>query len=103
VEVSPTKLALKIFFLLVCALALFVLATAPRGVLAQSAAQKSVGMPIGKPIQIRAPLGLPPAAVLRDPRLSLDGTIPCAGEGNHLWKGVFCLNHRMPSSMEQSA
>ena len=44
VEVSPTKLALKIFFLLVCALASFVLAAA-RGVLAQSAAQKSVEMP----------------------------------------------------------
>lgn len=90
------KLGLKIFFLLAFLLALFVLAAAShRDVLAQSAAQKPVAMPIGKPMQIKAPLGLPPVPIpadnppteetvalgrrlYYDPLLSLDGTISCA-------------------------
>jgi len=90
------KLGLKIFFLLVFLLALFVLAAAShRGVLAQSAEQKSMRMPIGKAMAIKAPLGLPPVPIpadnppteetvalgrrlFYDRALSVDDTISCA-------------------------
>jgi cytochrome c peroxidase len=62
---------------------------------AQSAASPSTIMPIGKPVEIKAPLGLPPVPIppdnppteetialgrrlYYDPQLSLDGTISCA-------------------------
>jgi cytochrome c peroxidase len=62
---------------------------------AQSSAPKSSVMPIGKPVQIQVPLGLPPVPIpadnppteetialgrrlYYDPNLSVDGTISCA-------------------------
>ncbi len=62
---------------------------------AQSAASPSTIMPIGKTVQIKTPLGLPPVPIppdnppteetislgrrlYYDPQLSLDGTISCA-------------------------
>ena len=90
------KLGLKVLFLLVFLLALVVLtAGSHRGVLAQSATATSVVMPVGKPIQIKAPLGLPPVPIpadnppteetialgrrlYYDPLLSVDSTISCA-------------------------
>ena len=64
-------------------------------VYAQSARSSSTVMPIGKPVQIKAPLGLPPVPIppdnppteetialgrrlYYDPELSVDGTISCA-------------------------
>jgi cytochrome c peroxidase len=90
------KVAIKILFLLVALLTFFVLAAASHHpILAQSAAQKPAIIPIGKPIQIKAPLGLPPVPIpadnpptketvalgrrlYYDPLLSVDGTISCA-------------------------
>jgi cytochrome c peroxidase len=87
------KLGTKILVIIAMLLALFALAAAThKGVLAQS--EKPV-MPIGKPIQIKAPLGLPPVPIpadnppteetvalgrllYYDPLLSVDGTISCA-------------------------
>ena len=62
---------------------------------AQTPAEKSVVLPIGKPVQIKAPLGLPPVPVpadnplteetialgrrlYYDPQLSVDSTVSCA-------------------------
>ena len=78
--------------LLLCSLCLA--AAYPPG-LAQSTAPGSTAMPIGKTVQIKAPLGLPPVPVpadnpptedtialgrrlYYDPMLSVDGTISCA-------------------------
>ena len=63
--------------------------------LAQSGASKTSPMPIGKPVELKAPLGLPPVPIPKDnplteetialgrrlyydPALSVDGTISCA-------------------------
>ncbi len=90
------KVGLKVLFLLVFMLALVVLtAGSHRGVLAQSATATSGPMPVGKPIEIKAPLGLPPVPIpadnpptegtialgrrlYYDPLLSVDSTISCA-------------------------
>ena len=90
------KIGIKIFILVLALLTLFVLAAASyHPALAQSAAQAPAILPIGKPIQIKAPLGLPPVPIpadnppteetvalgrrlYYDPLLSVDGTISCA-------------------------
>ncbi len=90
------KLIIKILILFVFMLALFVVAAAShRNVLAETEGQQSAVMPIGIPIQIQAPLGLPPVPIpadnpptgetvalgrrlYYDPLLSVDGTISCA-------------------------
>src|SRR3974390_682868 len=79
-------------------LAFTLLAFAPLvipGVLAQSDAPKASCMPIGKAVELKAPLGLPPVPIpgdnplteetialgrrlYYDPALSVDGTISCA-------------------------
>ncbi len=89
---SPTPVFL-LAVLLFGSLCLVAIAYFP--VHAQSAAVSSPVMPIGKPIQIKAPLGLPPVPIpadnppteetialgrrlYYDPMLSVDGTISCA-------------------------
>jgi cytochrome c peroxidase len=88
----PARLLL--FFALLFLLSLCLTGRAYLPVLAQSAAN-STGMPVGTPVQIRAPLGLPPVPIpadnpptaetialgrrlYYDPSLSVDGTISCA-------------------------
>ncbi len=85
-------------FSICCALLLgvfFIVAAAYLPVAGQSVAEKSVAFPIGKPVQIKTPLGLPPVPIpadnppteqtialgrrlYYDPRLSVDSTISCA-------------------------
>jgi cytochrome c peroxidase len=89
---KPTTRVLSFAVFLLGTLCLAALASLPGH--AQSAAV-SPAMPIGKPVQIKAPLGLPPVPIpadnpptqetialgrrlYYDPSLSLDGTISCA-------------------------
>ncbi len=84
-------------FLFCCTLAITALLVVAASYLpaAQTPAEKSVVLPIGKPIQIKAPLGLPPVPVpadnplteetialgrrlYYDPQLSVDSTVSCA-------------------------
>jgi cytochrome c peroxidase len=89
---KPTRVSQLLLFLL-ASICLAVLTYLPAS--AQSPATGSGVMPVGKPIQIKAPLGLPPVPVpadnppteetialgrhlYYDPLLSVDGTISCA-------------------------
>lgn len=76
---------------------------------AQSAAEKPANFPIGKPVQIKAPLGLPPVPIpadnpptvetialgrrlYYDPQLSADSTVSCAS--CHAPQFAFSDNHQ---------
>ena len=101
----PLKLAL---FLPAFLGLILLLAFAHFSAYAQSARSSSTVMPVGKPVEIKAPLGLPPVPIppdnppteetialgrrlYYDPQLSVDGTISCAS--CHAPQFAFSDNH----------
>ena len=102
----------KFAFVFCCAAlfgALFLFAAAFLPTSGQTAPEKSATFPIGKPVQIKTPLGLPPVPIpadnppteetialgrrlYYDPQLSLDSTVSCAS--CHAPEFAFSDNHQ---------
>jgi cytochrome c peroxidase len=92
---SSEKIRVIILFAFFSALVAFAVTYSPTSALSRPADQRSPVLPIGKPLQIKVPLGLPPLPVpadnpptaetvalgrrlYYDPALSADNTISCA-------------------------
>src|SRR5436190_20021700 len=92
---SSEKIRVIILFAFFAALVAFAVTYSPTSALSRPADQRSPVLPIGKPLQIKVPLGLPPLPVpadnpptaetvalgrrlYYDPALSADNTISCA-------------------------